>query len=147
MSRLGAAVNFITTDGVGGRYGILASAVCSVTDNPPTIIVCVNRSSGANATIKRNGVLCVNILSEHQQDMCSQFMKDDHGERFALGKWTDLETGAPALVDATASIDCSIDSICEVGSHSVFFAQVLGLHVHEAASGLIWFDRRYHNLR
>ena len=43
MARLGAAVNVITTDGPGGRAGFTASAVCSVTDTPPTL-------AGATAT-------------------------------------------------------------------------------------------------
>ena len=45
MARLGAAVNIITTDGAAGRGGITATAVCSVTDDPPTLLVCLNRTS------------------------------------------------------------------------------------------------------
>ena len=49
MARLGAAVNIITTDGPGGKRGFTASAVCSVTDSPPTLLVCLNRSSDSNS--------------------------------------------------------------------------------------------------
>ena len=52
MARLGAAVNVIATDGPGGRAGFTASAVCSVTDTPPTLLVCANRT---NDPIRRCG--------------------------------------------------------------------------------------------
>lgn len=45
MSRLGAAVNIITTDGVAGRHGMTASAVCSVSGEPATLLGCINRAS------------------------------------------------------------------------------------------------------
>jgi flavin reductase len=63
MARLGAAVNVVTTDGEGGRAGFTASAVCSVTDDPPTLLVCLNRAASSNAVFLRNMVLCVNTLA------------------------------------------------------------------------------------
>ena len=65
MSSLGAAVNIITTDGPAGRHGLTASAVCSVTDTPPTLLACVRRDAGAHDVLKVNGALCVNILAGH----------------------------------------------------------------------------------
>ena len=66
MAHMSAAVNIITTDGEAGRCGITATAVCSVTDTPPTLMVCVNRNSAMNAVFKANGRLCVNVLSGEQ---------------------------------------------------------------------------------
>ncbi len=54
MASLGAAVNIVTTDGTEGRCGITATAVCSVTDTPPTLMVCVNRNSAMNAVFQKN---------------------------------------------------------------------------------------------
>ena len=68
MAQLGSAITIITTDGPAGRFGFTASAVCSVTDSPPTLLVCMNRSSFAHGKFQHNGVLCVNVLSgQHQQ--------------------------------------------------------------------------------
>uniref|UniRef100_UPI001954C66C flavin reductase n=2 Tax=Enterobacteriaceae TaxID=543 RepID=UPI001954C66C len=64
MARLGAAVNIITTDGPGGRAGFTASAVCSVTDTPPTLLVCINRAASVHQAFRLNQVLCVNTLGE-----------------------------------------------------------------------------------
>jgi hypothetical protein len=63
MSRLGAAVNIVTTDGPAGRAGFTASAVCSVTDEPPTLLVCLNRTASVYPAFEANGVLCVNVLA------------------------------------------------------------------------------------
>ena len=73
MARLGAAVNVVTTDGPAGRYGFTASAVCSVTDDPPMLLVCVNRSNDSCGAAKANGVLCVNVLTHAQQALSPVF--------------------------------------------------------------------------
>ena len=73
MARLGGAVSVITTDGPHGRFGFTASAVCSVTDSPPTLLVCMNRASTSNVHFKNNGVLCVNVLSAALQDISGVF--------------------------------------------------------------------------
>lgn len=146
MSRLGAAVNLVTTDGEAGRYGIVASAVCSVTDTPPTILLCVNRASTANLRLKRNGVLCVNVLAGRHEALSARFASAPAEARFAEGDWITAETGAPVLADAAAALDCQIGSVSEIGSHSVFFAEVRAMQVHDTVEGLVWFDRRYHRL-
>jgi flavin reductase len=69
MARLGAAVNIITTDGPAGRSGMTASAVVSVTDEPLTLAVCINRSSCNNEIMKINGVLAVNTLCSGQREV------------------------------------------------------------------------------
>ena len=73
MARLGAAVNLVTTEGPGGRAGFTASAVCSVSDQPPTLLVCLNRSASVYATFMRNRVLCVNTLSHDQETLSQRF--------------------------------------------------------------------------
>jgi flavin reductase len=73
MSRLGAAVNVVTTNGPAGRHGLTASAFCSVTDTPPTLLVCVNREAGTHAHLVDNGVLCVNVLTGRQEELSGVF--------------------------------------------------------------------------
>src|SRR3954453_752513 len=64
MSRLGAAVHVITTAGPGGKAGATATAVCSVSDAPPTLLMCLNRRSQTNPAVVENGVFCVNTLGD-----------------------------------------------------------------------------------
>jgi flavin reductase len=148
MSRLGAAVNIITTDGPAGRHGLTASAVCSVTDTPPTLLVCVNRDAGAHAHLVENGVLCVNVLSGRHQELSGVFGAKgmETAERFARASWLALATGAPVLSDASVSFDCSIVRTEEISTHTVFFCEVVGVRATSDAEGLIYFNRAYHRL-
>ncbi len=147
MSRLGAAVNIITTDGAAGRAGFTASAVCSVTDEPPTLLMCLNRSASVYDAFNANGVLCVNVLASGHQALSARFGgKTPMAERFAMARWHTLETGAPALEGAIASFDCRIVSRTNVGSHDVLFCRVASIADTHQPRGLVYFDRAYHEL-
>jgi flavin reductase len=148
MSRLGAAVNIITTDGAAGLHGLTASAVCSVTDDPPTLLVCVNRASNVHAALSANGVLCVNVLASRHQTLSNLFGRGGISveARFAGAEWRVLTTGAPALADAVVSLDCTIAQITEIGTHSVFFCRVQAIALGAQPEGLIYFNRAYHDL-
>ena len=148
MARLGAAVNIITTGGPAGRGGFTASAVCSVTDDPPTLLVCMNRNASSAPAMKANGTVCVNTLGAAHRDISGIFAGQTGctmEERFAAGAWTRLETGAPVLQGAAASFDCRITEIIEKGTHLVVFAEVVAiLQGTGQPAGLIYFGRDYH---
>lgn len=146
MAQLGSAVSVITTDGPAGKFGFTASAVCSVTDSPPTLLVCMNRNSFANEHFKHNGTLCVNVLSSDHQHLSGVFANASlrSEERFCHDAWQVLASGAPVLSSSVASFDCVIDTCHEVGSHTVFYCQVQAVRISEAPRGLVYFNRRYH---
>jgi flavin reductase len=150
MSKLAAAVNIITSDGPAGRCGFTASAVCSVTDKPPTLLVCINRSAQSNPMVKINGVLCVNTIDDKHQDLSTCFAGahgvKDMATRFAGGEWFTLATGAPLLVGAAASFDCRIVEITQMGTHDVLFCEVRGVAHDEAAGGLVYLNRNFCSL-
>lgn len=149
MSRLGAAVSIITTFGPEGDTGFTASAVCSVTDAPPTLLVCINRSAGQHDVILAAGFLCVNVLAHEHQELSPVFAGAGNlpmAERFAMSAWIRLKTGAPVLESAAASFDCRIDQITEVGTHSVLFCRVDAIHLGSGNSGLIYHGRSYHRV-
>lgn len=148
MALLGGAVSVITTDGAAGRFGFTASAVCSVTDQPPTLLVCMNRSSYSNVHFKSNGVLCVNVLSADHQDISGVFANRELNmeQRFASAAWHVLESGAPVLDQALVSFDCRIAQAHEVGSHTIFYCEILDLKMGGSQEGLVYFNRAYHRL-
>jgi flavin reductase len=149
MSRLGAAVNIITTAGAEGDAGFTASAVCSVTDDPPTLLVCMNRNSKSNNLFKAAGILCVNVLTHEHEELSPIFASVGDlpmAERFARAAWLRLATGSPVLESAAAAFDCTIDQITEVGTHSVFFCGVKAIHLGTGRSGLIYHGRAYHKI-
>ena len=149
MARLGAAVSVITTTGAGGDAGFTASAVCSVTDDPPTLLVCMNRESSLHETFKANGVLCVNTLAASQEALSplfAGFTESPMPDWFRAADWTRLATGAPVLSGAVVSFDCRIAQVTEVGTHSVFFCEVQAIQSGPAHEGLIYFGRSYHRI-
>ena len=148
MSRLGAAVNLITSDGPAGKHGLVASAVCSVTDSPPTLLVCVNRNSFVHDKFLQNGNLCVNVLAAGHEELSRVFARYVEGvDRYSYGQWMTLETNAPVLTDANVAFDCRIGSVLEQGSHSVMFCEIKAVHLPETVNrGLVYFSRDYHRL-
>lgn len=148
MARLGAAVNVVTTDGEGGRAGFTASAVCSVTDSPPTLLVCLNRSASSNAVFLRNMVLCVNTLAAPQRllsDVFAGLTGLDGEARFESGRWGRLVTGAPVLEDALIAFDCRVVEVVVKGTHSVLFAEVQAIRAGSPGiEALIYYARDYH---
>jgi flavin reductase len=144
MARLAAAVSIVTTDGPGGRTGFAATAVCSVSDTPPSLLVCINRNSSAYKPVLANGVLCVNVTSEKHRDICQLFGgKTPAAERFASGSWSTLQSGAPVLDDALESFDCQIDAVHSNDSHDILVCRVLALKVRGEGRGLVYFERAY----
>lgn len=146
MSRLGAAVNLITTDGQAGRHGMTATAVCSVTDSPPTLLVCVNQRTKSHDMFVENGVLCVNVLTGEHEELSGRFARFSEEDRFAYGTWERAITGAPVLANALAVFDCRIVDRLNRGTHSVFICEVDVTLNGNAEDGLVWFGRTYHRL-
>ncbi|KAJ9433563.1 flavin reductase [Candidatus Pantoea symbiotica] len=147
MACLGAAVNIITTAGPAGRAGFTASAVCSVTDSPPTLLVCLNRSASVWPIFRDNGYLCVNTLAAGHEELSTLFGgKTPMAERFAAADWHTLASGSPLLDGALVSFDCKVAQVVSVGTHDILFCEVQALVRNDETHGLAWFDRGYHHL-
>jgi flavin reductase len=125
MASLGSAVTIVTTDGDGGRAGFTATAVCSVTDTPPTVLVCLNRCSSSFEALQRNRVYCVNILSECHHGLTAIFGgKTPEAERFSTGGWSPMGSMAPALDDALVNLHCRVVTTLSVGTHDILLGAV-----------------------
>ncbi|WP_218821960.1 flavin reductase family protein [Haematobacter genomosp. 1] len=146
MSQLAASVNVVTTDGAAGRWGMTASAVCSVSDTPASLLVCINRSTRLHQLAQENRVLAINVLTSGQEAISGLFAGGDPEARFASGRWSTLTTGAPVLLDALVGFDCRVQEIVDGGSHGIFIAEVVALHQGSAEGGLVYFNRSYRQL-
>ncbi|MEP6791012.1 MAG: flavin reductase [Ramlibacter sp.] len=148
MANLAAAVNIVTCRGAEGPAGCTVSAACSVTDEPPTLLVCISRASRSNAVFRESGALCVNVLSAAQQHIAQRFADSSVSvqERFALARWDTLTTGSPVLREALASFDCEITGAAELGTHTVFTCAVKAVQTHGSGDSLVYFARGYHRL-
>jgi flavin reductase (NADH) len=149
MACLPAAVNIITTDGPSGRCGITASAVCSVTDAPPTMLVCINQASYVHDVLHHNRNVCINVLAAECQDVARDFAgmtACSMDERFARHAWTIGHQSAPVLSHAIASLEGEIVDLKSVGSHSVMFVEIGHISIRSEGDGLIYFGRQFHRL-
>jgi flavin reductase len=145
MSLLASAVSVVTTTGASGRYGFTASAVCSVTDTPPTLLVCMNKNSYSHAHFIENKILTVNVLGAHHQTISNIFSSNMNSEeRFKHGVWAELNTGAPVLKDALVSFDCQLEQAQEVGTHDIFICRIVAIQQTQHDQGLIYFKRTYY---
>ncbi|NHB95848.1 4-hydroxyphenylacetate 3-monooxygenase, reductase component [Photorhabdus stackebrandtii] len=146
MASLSAAVNIVTTDGPAGCCGITATAVCSITDTPPTLMVCINRSSAMNSVFQENGHLCVNVLN-HEQELMARHFAGMTGvsmeERFRWNIWQKGPLGQPVLTGTLASLEGEIEQVQEVGSHNVYLVHIRHITVSEQGHGLIYFKRNF----
>src|SRR5579862_1177446 len=110
MRRLTGAVTIVTTRGLEGeRRGATATAVCSLSANPPSLLACINRDSGVGRMAPSGGVFCVNVLAANQLDIAEVFAGRRARvaeERFQVGHWLEGMTGAPVLDGALVSFDC-----------------------------------------
>ncbi len=147
MAHMAAAVTIVTTDGEGGLAGFAATAVCSVSDTPPTLLICVNKRSSAYTAVIANQVVCVNVLDAAHADLSRLFGgRTPVEERFAAANWKVLQTGAPSLEGALVSLDCRIKQTVDASTHQVLFCEVLEIVGPQKAQALVYFDRNYHSI-
>ena len=147
MSRVACAVHVVTSDGPAGRHGATATAVTSVTDAPPTLLVCLNLASTIYGKVAKNGVLAVNVLGAEHEALARAFAASSRAGpdgRFEHGVWDRLATGAPTLADALATFDGRVTETAEVGSHTVLFVAVAAVRIADAPrAGLLYQHRSY----
>lgn len=145
MSRAAASVHVITTDGPGGRAGLTASAVTSMSvDTPkPSLLVCLNRSSRSAVAILENGVFCVNLLGAEQTALAEAFAGRTEGDRFGTGAWITGPTGSPVLADALVAWDCRITRSELVGSHHVLIGEAEQIWLNAPRLPLIYANRQW----
>jgi flavin reductase len=146
MSRLGAAVHVVTTAGPAGKLGFTATAVCSVSDQPPTLLVCLNRRSASGPIFRENGVFCVNTLNAEAANVADLFAgrsSTPKSEGLESGVWTALTTGSPVLTTAVVAFDCRVLEIKVVASHNVIFGAVESVRLGPAGPALVYHERAY----
>lgn len=146
MAEFAGAVHVVTTDGPAGRRGATVIAACSVSDAPPTILVCLNRENPANDVFLENGVFALNTLAAAHEELSVAFSGVtglDQEARFGHGRWGTLATGAPVLDAAIAVFDCRIVDHKDLHTHRVLFGKVAGLAIGDAAPPLLYHRRGY----
>jgi flavin reductase (DIM6/NTAB) family NADH-FMN oxidoreductase RutF len=131
MRGVAHSVAVVTTDGAAGRHGATVSAFCSVSADPPSVLVCLRADSRIAQTVAANGSFCVNVLRDSAGALADRFAGRDPGadaDRFA---GVDVVTGPglPAvLAAASAAFCCRVADTLAAGSHLIAVGEVLEVH-------------------
>ncbi|MBB5411148.1 MULTISPECIES: flavin reductase family protein [unclassified Paraburkholderia] len=145
MSLFAAGVTVITAMHHAKPVGLIATSVCSLSDDPPSVIVCVNKCASSHDAILGAGSFAVNLLSTAHCGLVDTFRKRKGQDRFAANKWSSLETGAPILPDATVALDCEISDRHDGFTHSIIVGVIREIAFNETvdAGCLLWHERGF----
>lgn len=145
MRLLAGGVCIVACSHDGERLGLTVTTVCSLTLDPPTLVVCVNRSAGAHDTIQATKRVSVNFLASDHVGLAELFSSSavKGAERFDAARWTDMASGSPAVIGALAALDCEIVKELSVGQHSVFFCEVKSARLDTEKVPLVHFNREF----
>jgi flavin reductase len=149
MAQFAEPVTIVSTAGPGGHGGLTATSVASVSDDPPTVLVCLNRSGRSHGKIAANGVFCVNLLAADQRDLAIAFAArtDEPADAlFAGSGWRPLETGAPVSREALVALDCRLVDSKDVGTHVVLFGRVVAIARGRERTALLYAGRTWRAL-
>ncbi|WP_346820814.1 flavin reductase family protein [Rapidithrix thailandica] len=151
MSKLTGAVTIVATEGEAGKGGFTATAVCSVSDNPATLLVCINRNNDLEQVIEKNQSFTVNLLSTEQKALANRFAGLENipsAERLEVGFWSKGKTGSPLLMDCLASFECKLTNAVPTGTHTVLFGEVINLLLnHSQSQPLLYYNRSYNTIK
>jgi flavin reductase (DIM6/NTAB) family NADH-FMN oxidoreductase RutF len=146
MRQLTGGVSVITAGRGRDISGMTVTSVSSLSVDPPTLIVSINRGASSWPLLKRYGAFGVNILTSDQIDIAERFAGKDGlkgTERFAGAEWTTRASGVPLLVGALAAIDCEVEEIVERHSHAIVIGRVRDLQVSSRTAALAYWHGQY----
>lgn len=149
MQLLAACVNVITSCSENSRRGMTATAVSSLTSDPPSLIVSVNRSARTFDNIANSRKLCINLLAENQRYIANVFAsnKGDSEEKFnSAGIWTPSASGQPMLQDCVANFACAVDRWMVTKTHCVVVANICEIHTRNDLKPLLYYGRSYSSM-
>ncbi|APU22185.1 conserved protein of DIM6/NTAB family [Actinoalloteichus sp. GBA129-24] len=142
-------VTIVTTDGPAGRFGQTVSAMTKVSEAPPIAMICLHRRSPAVDAILRNGTFCVNVLADDQDAVADSFAGRPRAGAgrwdFDCAEWASSPQGGPRLVGALSALHCTVHRVTEIGSHRVFFGEVVDV-ARAQADPLVYLRRGYHRV-
>ena len=145
MRRIAGTVSVITAGEGEYRNGLTVTSAVSLSVEPPTMIICVNRGASAWPVLERYRHFCVNVLAAHHKEVADRFAGRGGAKgtvRYEGARWERLATGASGLADAVANIDCAIEDIVERHSHAIVVGAVKALRIN-GGTPLVYGEGRY----
>ena len=147
MRALTGAVNIITSTNASHRYGMTATAVCSASADPPTVLACINKLASTHDAVAKSKAFCVNVLRAEDWELSTAFSGGASGDtRFKTRDWARLATGSPVLIDALVSFDCRVVKSLVHGTHTIFLGQVEQVLLGKKGKPLLYSEGQYAKL-
>ncbi|WP_407148696.1 flavin reductase family protein [Bradyrhizobium sp. ORS 86] len=146
MRHLTGGVSVITAGRGTDISGMTVTSVSSLSVDPPSLIVSINRAASSWPLIARHGVFGVNILTADQLDIAERFTGKDGlkgADRFAGAEWTTRASGVPLLIGALAAIDCEVEETIERHSHAIVIGRVLDVIASQRTAALAYWHGEY----
>ncbi len=144
MRRVPAAVTVITSAEGTLRHGMTVTAVTSLSMNPPSLLVCLNRKTLLHDIMLLARGFCVNVLRSEQAHLSAAFSGAvPPDQRFRVGSWDVSSDGITFLTDAQANMFCRKVAAIPFGSHSIFIGEVERVHARDPIAPLIYQDAAY----
>ena len=142
MRRFATGVAIVTTSLDGRIHGFTVNSFASVSADPPTVLICVNRSATAHPLIAASQRFCANILSLEQRRLAERFAGGEPRSRFEGVTYTIGPSGSPVLDGTVAYVDCAVTEELTASTHTIFLGEVLEAGWHEGEP-LGYFNRTY----
>ncbi len=151
MRGLPGAVSVVAANGADGApLGLTATAVTSLSADPPSLLVCVNRSSSIASTLVVGAHFSVNLLSADQQEVAQAFGGQRVAKgvaRFAFGGWFRSERDVPLLGGANVSFECVVAQVSDWSTHHIVIGEVIDVRfAHPMNAPLLYHDGHYRTM-
>jgi flavin reductase (DIM6/NTAB) family NADH-FMN oxidoreductase RutF len=145
LGRFASGVTVVTTRDAAGRFhGITVSAFCSVSLEPPLVLICIEKATASHYALEESGIFIVNILDRSQQFLSEHFALQLL-EKFEGIAYRPGMEGIPILDDALVSLECRVTQICDGGDHSIYIAEVENAEIKDG-SPLVYFHGNYREI-
>ena len=144
MRRFATGVTVVTTVLDGKAKGFTANSFSSVSADPPTILICVNRQARSHPLVAAAGHFCVNVLRLDQRSLAERFASRETGDPFATVRYHSVRTGSPVFDDSLAYLDCRLAEEYTAGTHTIFIGEVLAAGSRDGEP-LGYFNAGYRN--
>ena len=145
LSRFASGVTVVTTkDAAGKQFGITVSAFCSVSLDPPLVLICIEKTTGSHHAFEESGRFTVNILAEGQATLSEHFASLIEDKFRSVDHAFD-EHGVPLLPNSIATLQCKLFKTLDGGDHSIFLGLVEHVTVRDSGP-LVYFQGTYHTV-
>jgi len=149
MARFATGVSVVAARHGPLLAGMTASAVASISIDPPLMMASIARKAETHGAIVGSHAFAISVLADDQQELAECFARPTTAEKltgFCGASWEEAETGSPVLEGALAFFDCRLAARHDGGDHTIFIGDLVAAGFREDAEPLLWYASAYHRL-